>query len=484
MSANNYLLGKGSARKLRVLTTAIAVSVAMGLLGSQAYAAATISIVNANAPGIGFNDTTPAAPVGGNTGTTIGAQRLNAFQAAAQRWGSTLTSSVTIVVRAQFTSLDCDASSAVLGSAGPTSVFRDFANAPFATTWYHSALADRLAQSDLGPGQPDIAANFNSDLGQPDCLAGSPFYLGLDGNHGDAIDLVTVLLHEFGHGLGFSTVTNGSTGQFLNGVPSSYDRFLFDNSTGRLWSAMTSNQRRTSAVNARRLAWNGSRVTASVPDVLNSGTPFLNITSPTSIDGRYLVGAASFGPALTGGTGTSGEIVRITDSGTLGLACTALSAANAAKVSGKIALLDRGTCTFPIKVKNAQNAGAIGVIIADNVAGSPPPDLGGSDPTITIPSVRITQANGTSIKNVLAGRRNNRVFGNLALDTSIFAGADASGRALVYTPNPFQGGSSVSHFDTSTSPNQLMEPAINDDLSHSLVPPEDLTYRLLQDLGW
>jgi hypothetical protein len=59
-----------------------------------------------------------------------------------------------------------------------------------------------------------------------------------------------------------------------------------------------------------------------------------------------------------------------------GLACTALSAINALAVNGKIALIDRGTCSFPQKVKNAQNAGAIGVIIADNVAGSPPDRLG------------------------------------------------------------------------------------------------------------
>ena len=43
---------------------------------SPAYAAATIVIVNNNNPGVGFNDPTPAAPVGGNPGTTIGQQRL------------------------------------------------------------------------------------------------------------------------------------------------------------------------------------------------------------------------------------------------------------------------------------------------------------------------------------------------------------------------------------------------------------------------
>ena len=456
---------------------------ALTAAGSQAFAAANIVIVNVNAAGVGFNDPTPAAPVGGNNGTTLGAQRLNAFQSAAQTWGATLTSSVTIVIQAQFTPLDCDATSAVLGSAGPTSVFRDFTNAPFASTWYHSALADKRAGVDLSPGQPDIAANFNSNLGNTGCLEGVPFYLGLDNNHGDAIDLVTVLLHEFGHGLGFSTVTNGSTGRFLNNFPSAYDHFLFDNSRNALWTSLTTNQRKTSAVNARKLAWAGAQVTSAVPGVLQAGTPFLNITIPSGIAGQYLVGAASFGPPLTS-NGTAGEIVRITDSGTLGLACNALSAANAAKVLGKIALLDRGTCAFNVKVKNAQNAGAIAVIIADNVAGTPPPDLGGSDATVTIPSVRISQADGNTFKSTLSGRRNNRIFGNLALNTAIFSGADANGRALVYTPNPFQGGSSVSHFDTSATPNQLMEPAINDDLQHAVVPPADLTFRLLQDLGW
>ncbi len=37
------------------------------------------------------------------------------------------------------------------------------------------------------------------------------------------------------------------------------------------------------------------------------------------------------------------------------------------------------------KVKNAQVAGAIAVLVADNVAGGPPAGLGGVDPTITIP---------------------------------------------------------------------------------------------------
>lgn len=100
---------------------------------------AQIVIVNINAPNVGFNDPTPAAPVGGNTGTTLGEQRLIAFQYAASIWSARLDSNVPIRIRAQFTSLGAG----VLGSAGPVSVVRDFPNAPLAGTWYHVALANK-----------------------------------------------------------------------------------------------------------------------------------------------------------------------------------------------------------------------------------------------------------------------------------------------------------------------------------------------------
>ena len=76
------------------------------------------------------------------------------------------------------------------------------------------------------------------------------------------------------------------------------------------------------------------------------------------------------------------------------------------------------------------------------------------------------------------------MFGNIGLDLTLFSGADASARALMFTPNPFVGGSSVSHWDTSAFPNLLMEPAINGDLTHEVTPPNDLTFTLLKDIGW
>src|SRR5262249_39396384 len=148
---------------------------------------------------------------------------------------------------------------------------------------------------------------------------------------------------------------------------------------------------------------------------------------------------------------------------------------NGAQVNGNIALMDRGGCTFVTKVKNAQNAGAIGVIIADSVAGCPADAMGGSDPTITIPAVRITQADGVTLKSQIGHEK-----ASLLLDPSLRAGADASNRVLMYTPNPFVSGGSVSHWDTSAQPNLLMEPGI----STSLHDDVDLTRWMMGDIGW
>lgn len=127
----------------------------------------------------------------------------------------------------------------------------------------------------------------------------------------------------------------------------------------------------------------------------------LNVLSPSSIAGTREVGVATgFGPQSFDVTGT----IAIAADGTAPAtdACTAL--VNGAEITGKIAFIDRGSCDFTLKVRNAQNAGAIGVIIADNVAGSTA-GLGGTATDITIPAVRITLAEGNVIRaqsNVVA----------------------------------------------------------------------------------
>ena len=458
------------------------------LAAAPAFGAATITIVNGNAPGVGFNDPTPAAPVGGNTGTTLGQQRLIAFQYAAGIWGAALDSNVEIKILATFEPLSCNATSAVLGSAGTIYIWSDFPGVPpfpgaeFPNTWYHQALANKRAGFNLNPGESDLRARFNVNLGNPGCLTGIGWYLGLDRNAGTQIDLVTVLLHEFAHGLGFSQFASVSTGAQPGGLTDVYARNILDTTTGKMWDQMTNAERAASAINSRRVVWNGPEVTSAVPAVLSPGTPLLRVNSPPAIAGVYQVGTASFGPPLAS-PGVTGNVVQALDPAnaagpTTFDACSPLT--NAAAVAGNIALVDRGTCTFVVKVKNAQNAGAIGVVVADNAAGAPPAGLGGADPTITIPSVRITLADGNTIKANLASGVN----ATLGVDLAVYAGADPYGRALLYTPNPVQPGSTISHFDTIAFPNQLMEPAINSDLTHSVKPPQDMTLPEMRDVGW
>ena len=200
----------------------------------------------------------------------------------------------------------------------------------------------------------------------------------------------------------------------------------------------------------------------------------------------YQVGAAAFGPPLSS-PGLTGEVMPVVDTPPdLGLACTPLSAVNALAVKGKVALVDRGGCTFVVKAHNVQDVGAIGLIVADNVAGAPPPGIGGSDPGIFIPVVRITLEDGQVLKRAMARRTRTHsgVFANLGVNLALRAGTDLVGRVLMYEPQPNQPGSSVSHYDTSATPNQLMEPAINADLRHEVKPPYDLSYPLLKNIGW
>lgn len=450
----------------------IVIAALIVFIGAVTPHAATITIVNSDGAGEGFNDPTVVAPIGGNPGTTIGQQRLNVFQEAADIWGALLPSAVDIRVTARFNPQSCDATSAVLGSAGPIQVFRDFAGAEVAGTWYHVALANKLAGADLSVGTNDISATFNSSIdNNNNCLNGTNWYYGLDGNEGGDVELLPVVLHELGHGLGFSTLVSQS-GQEFNGEPDIYETFLLDNTTGLHWDDMSPGQRATSAVNTGNVVWDGPAATGMSDDFLG-GTPVIAV-NVGALPSPITIGTAGFGPALTE-VGVTGDVVLVDDGvGTITDGCES-PFVNAAAIAGNIALIDRGTCAFTIKAANAQAAGAIAVIIANNV-GTGAIGLGGTDPTITIPTVSVSLADGNLIKAELGGGVNVTI----QLDPNDLAGADANGRVQIYTPNPFEGGSSVSHWDTAALPNLLMEPAISGSLSSSV----DLTLAHFDDIGW
>jgi hypothetical protein len=441
-------------------------------LAARSLFAASIVIVNTDPAGTGLNDPSPVTPVGGNEGTTLGQQRLLVFQQAAAIWGGLLTSTVPIRVSASFAPLTCSETSGVIGSTFANTVYSDFSRAPVAGTWYPKGLANKFVGSDLDDTTFDMTAQFNSSIGQTGCLTGASLYLGFDNLHGSKINFLTVALHEFAHGLGFFSGAD-STGAFLGTtsspptpLPTIFDRFIYDGTLGQTWDKLTGAQRATSQVNTGNLAWSGAAANAFAASYLGKRQRLL-VTAPAAAAGTYSVGTASFGPALSN-PGVTGQIVAAA-SGSATDGCNAITSS----VTGKIALIDRGTCNFTVKAKNAQNAGAIGAVIADNTVEGLG-GMSGTDATITIPSILVTMSDGATL------RANLPASANLGTDATLLAGADAAGRLLLYAPNPLESGSSVSHFDTTAFPNLLMEPNISSDLPIGV----DATLPLFNDIGW
>lgn len=156
-----------------------------------------------------------------------------AFQKAIDIWSSLLTSSQTIHVQAVWQPL----STGVLGSAIWGSVYSNFPGAQNVNTYYPVALAEKMAGMDLNnPTDPDIRADFSSAVDWDYGLTGNPA--------SKKYDLVTVVLHELGHGLGFvdsydvyssNGVTYGKVGTEESSIPMIYDLALENNSLRNLY---------------------------------------------------------------------------------------------------------------------------------------------------------------------------------------------------------------------------------------------------------
>ena len=444
---------------------ALAVAVLTVLGTASSAQAADIILVNLDGANEGYNDTTVVAPVGGNPGTTRGLQRQYVAAYAAQLWGSILKSEQPIYIAAQFNPLGAN----VLGSAGSVTVHANFTNVPVTGVWYNAALADAISGIDLAPTSYDISSQYSSDF---------PFYYGLDDNTPvGQINFLDVVMHEFGHGLGFQNFENEAAGTFLNGVPDIYSVFTYDNTAGKYWTQMTVAQRQASALNYGNVVFTGPNAKAGAALILDDRKDF-RVTAPASVAGNYSYNTVPFGPAVTGSNFSGQMVLGVDPSDGAGAsttdACSPLT--NAAAVAGKIVLVDRGTCGVAIKSKNVQNAGGIGVVVANNVGGNPPPSFAGADATLTIPTIVVTQATGNSLRANLPAQV------AFVIDPTKLHGADDQGRPRLFMPNPVQGGSSGSHYDSIAMPNLLMEPAINDSLFSAA--NLDITPHLMADIGW
>lgn len=139
----------------------------------------------------------------------------NAFQRAVELWSYLISSSVPIKIDATWEALE----DGVLGSASANSYRMGFKNAPIDTAYYPIAIANKLAGFDLEPGYADIRARFTNL---------ENWYLGLDGNCPVfQYDLISVVMHEIGHGLGFIGSANVEAANGSWGYESKYP-FIFD----------------------------------------------------------------------------------------------------------------------------------------------------------------------------------------------------------------------------------------------------------------
>ncbi|MGO3689218.1 MAG: T9SS-dependent M36 family metallopeptidase [Psychroflexus halocasei] len=132
--------------------------------------------------------------------------------------------------------------------------------------------------------------------------------------------------------------------------------------------------------------------------------PQINITN-SSASGEYFGIEAAFGPALST-EALIANLVLAENENSLNAyeACNNLT--NPAEIDGKIAVIKRGNCSFTDKVMNAQNAGAIAVIVVNNEAGQPI-RMGGENTSIIIPSLMITQFDG---QNIISALENNETL--------------------------------------------------------------------------
>lgn len=154
------------------------------------------------------------------------------FQKAVDIWSTLISSSQTIRVTAQWQKLE----SGVLGSAIWGSVHANFPGAQRLNTYYPVALAEKIAGQELNAStEADIVANFSSSANWSYNLAGTP--------SAGKYDLVTVVLHELGHGLGFvdSYSVNGSQGSVgIDGTPMIFDLAVQNNAGQSLFASFTS----------------------------------------------------------------------------------------------------------------------------------------------------------------------------------------------------------------------------------------------------
>jgi hypothetical protein len=228
----------------------------------------------------------------GDTCLTWPEQAKTAFNYAADLWASLISSSVPIKTNACWTGLGSN----ILGYSGAISFHRDFAGG-VPGFWYPTALANALSRTDLNDTDgvdwdgDGLDADAEIDVSLSD---GTSWYFGTDGNIPvGKYDLVSVVLHEIGHGLGSAGWMSYSAGQgrwgFYTDYPGIYDRFvengigqslintgLFPNPSNALGSQLTGTSLYFNGANAKA-ANGGNRPKLYAPSTWRPGSSYSHL---------------------------------------------------------------------------------------------------------------------------------------------------------------------------------------------------------------
>jgi hypothetical protein len=275
----------------------------------------------------GWNDSTPRGATGGNSGTTLGAQRRNAIMEAARVLGTQLQSPVPVRVQACWADLG-SGDSVTLASAGPRYIFRNrrelgvnqqtgaegvvpddvYPFLPRTQTWYSSAPATKMAGAPLcgmevlpcsGQGSYDIRARFNTQVDTPQALGDRSYYYGFTPGTGADVDFIATAMHEITHGLGFLSLVevDPATGN-VGAKESGYDDIYAANLarvqgdgintpyTVQRFTEITNAERAVAMVGFNQVRWDGPEAVNSDQNIRAAEVPpenFIRIYSPDPI---------------------------------------------------------------------------------------------------------------------------------------------------------------------------------------------------------
>nr|WP_276592204.1 M4 family metallopeptidase [Nocardioides lijunqiniae] len=229
-------------------------------------------------------------------------------------------------------------------------------------------------------GEGAVMRTVNND---PTIKCPNANWNGITTNYCDGVTSDDIVSHEWGHA--YTEYTSGLIYQYQSGALNE----SYSDVWGETLDQINNREDEGETFGAKRP---DGECEPTAPAALQ-----MTINSPAGAAGPCKAVAAAFGPAYDT-TGVTTDVVVATDAAnTEGPVttdgCTAYT--NAVEVSGKYAYVDRGTCTFQIKVDQATAAGATGIVVGDNAPGRLPTPMSG---TATIPGVMVALEDGVRIK--------------------------------------------------------------------------------------